>query len=124
MPASFTSPRFVGREGAFGRLAAALDRTAQGEATTLLVSGGAGYGVSRFLSEAELRLATLAEPFSFLRGRALPAGTDEPYAPVLRAIGSLLRDLGDEDLGAVLATGAPIPAVLALITGRDAAFTP
>jgi len=106
MPASFTSARFVGREGAFERLAAALDGTAHGGATTLLVSGGAGYGVSRFLSEAELRLATLTEPFAFLRGRALPAGTDEPYAPVLRAIGPLLRGLRDAELGAVLATGA------------------
>ncbi|HEV8488864.1 MAG TPA: AAA family ATPase [Candidatus Limnocylindrales bacterium] len=106
MPASFTSARFVGREGAFGRLAAALDAAARGRSTTLLVSGEAGYGASRFLSEAENRLATLPEPFAFLRGRALPAGTDEPYAPVLRAIGPLLRDLTDAELGAVLATGA------------------
>jgi DNA-binding CsgD family transcriptional regulator/tetratricopeptide (TPR) repeat protein len=106
MPASFTSARFVGREGPFGRLAAALDATAQGRATTLLVSGGAGYGSSRFLSEVGLRLATLSEPFAFLRGRALPAGTDEPYAPVLRAIGPLLRELSDVELGEVLATGA------------------
>ena len=106
MPASFTSTRFVGREGPFGRLAAALDATAHGRATSLLVSGGAGYGASRFLAEAELRLATLPEPFAFLRGRALPAGTDEPYAPVLRAIGPLLRDLGDAELGVVLATAA------------------
>jgi DNA-binding CsgD family transcriptional regulator/tetratricopeptide (TPR) repeat protein len=70
------------------------------------VTGGAGYGASRFLAEAELRLATMTEPFAFLRGRALPAGTDEPYAPVLRAIGPLLRELSDAELGAVLATGA------------------
>ncbi len=106
MPASFMSTRFVGREGAFGQLAAALDKAAHGRATTLLVAGGAGFGASRFLAEAELRLATLPEPFAFLRGRALPAGTDEPYAPVLRAIGPLLRKLDDADLGAVLATGA------------------
>ncbi|MDQ2966173.1 MAG: AAA family ATPase, partial [Chloroflexota bacterium] len=106
MPTSFTSARFVGREGPFGRLAAALDATARGHATTLLVSGGAGHGVSRFLSEVELRLRTLTEPFAFIRGRALPAGTDDPYAPVLRAIGPLLRELTDAELGAVLATGA------------------
>jgi DNA-binding CsgD family transcriptional regulator/tetratricopeptide (TPR) repeat protein len=106
MPASFTSGRFVGREGAFGRLAAALDAAARGRSTTLLVSAEAGYGSSRFLSEAESRLATLPEPFAFLRGRALPAGTDEPYAPVLRAIGPLLRDLTDAELGEVLTTGA------------------
>ncbi|HEY7591214.1 MAG TPA: AAA family ATPase [Candidatus Limnocylindrales bacterium] len=106
MPARFTSERFVGREGPFARLAAALEAAAEGRASTLLVSGGAGYGVSRFLAEAEHRLAGLATPFAFLRGRSLPAGNDEPYAPVIRAIGPLLRRLPDDRLGRVLATGA------------------
>jgi len=72
MPGRFTSARFVGREAAFGRLAAVLDGAAAGHATTLLVSGGGGVGVSRFLDEAEVRLAALPEPLLVLRGRARP----------------------------------------------------
>ncbi len=63
-------------------------------------------GVSRFLSEAASRLGTLSEPFGLLRGRALPAGADEPYAPVLRPLAALLDGLADDELRTVLGTGA------------------
>jgi predicted ATPase len=55
MPPRYTSERFVGRDDAFGRLAARLDDAAQGQASTVLVSGTAGVGVSRFLDEASAR---------------------------------------------------------------------
>jgi DNA-binding CsgD family transcriptional regulator/tetratricopeptide (TPR) repeat protein len=106
MPPRFTSSRFVGREAAFVRLAAILDAAAEGRSSTLLVAGSGGMGVSRFLSEAANRLGTLTEPFSLLRGRAQPAGADEPYAPVLRPLAALLDGLGDDELRAVLGTSA------------------
>ncbi len=106
MPARFTSARFVGREGAFARLAAALEVAAAGRARTILVSGTGGVGASRFLDEATIRLGTLPDPFLVLRGRARPSGTDRPYAPLIRALEPVLLELPDTQLTGVLATGA------------------
>ena len=102
MPGAFSSARFVGRESAFARLAPALEAATAATSTTVLVEGDAGVGVSRFVSEAANRVTSLTEPFIVLRGRALPAGTDEPYAPILRALRPLLAGLTDEDLVALL----------------------
>src|SRR4051794_16408415 len=106
MPPRFTSTRFVGREAAFVRLAATLDAAAEGRSSTLLIAGSGGMGVSRFLSEAANRLGTMTEPFSLLRGRAQPAGADEPYAPVGRPLAALLEGLSDDQLRTVLGTSA------------------
>src|SRR4051794_37923692 len=124
MPPRFTSARFVGREAAFARLAAVLDGAVDGRSTTLLIAGSGGMGVSRFLSEAGNRLTTLTEPFGLLRGRALPAGADEPYAPVLRPLAALLDALGDDELRTVLGTSAEdlvrlVPALAARPAVRD-----
>jgi DNA-binding CsgD family transcriptional regulator/tetratricopeptide (TPR) repeat protein len=102
MPAGFTSARFVGRESAFARLAPALEAATAGISTTVLVEGSGGVGVSRFISEAANRLTSLAEPFTILRGRSSPAGTDEPYAPVLQALRPILTSVPDADLVALL----------------------
>jgi DNA-binding CsgD family transcriptional regulator/tetratricopeptide (TPR) repeat protein len=106
MAPRFTSARFVGREPAFARLAAVLEAASNGEASTLFVTGSGGIGTSRFLSEAAARLDALTEPFDLLRGRALPAPADEPYAPILRPLTALLDGLPDEELRRVVANGA------------------
>jgi DNA-binding CsgD family transcriptional regulator/tetratricopeptide (TPR) repeat protein len=98
MTAGFTSARFVGRESAFTRLAPALEAATAGVSTTVLIDGTGGVGVSRFLTEATARLTALAEPFTVLRGRSVPAGTDEPYAPILQALRPTLAALSDDDL--------------------------
>ncbi|HET9346428.1 MAG TPA: LuxR C-terminal-related transcriptional regulator [Candidatus Limnocylindrales bacterium] len=105
MPAGFTSAKFVGRDSAFARFAPALEATAAGVPTTVLVEGTGGVGVSRFLTEATERLTALADPFAILRGRAVPAGDDEPYAPILRAIRATLLAAADEDLADLLGPG-------------------
>ena len=105
MAPRFTSATFVGREQAFGRLAVLLDAAAEGRASTLLVAASGGMGVSRVLSEVGRRISTLPEPFSVLRGRAVPA-PDAPYAPVLRAIGPLLSGLDEPELARVLGRSA------------------
>jgi DNA-binding CsgD family transcriptional regulator/tetratricopeptide (TPR) repeat protein len=105
MPAGFTSAKFVGRESAFVRIAPALEATAAGVPTTVLLEGTGGIGASRFLTEATSRLTALAEPFTVLRGRAVPAGTDEPYAPILRAIRPTLLAASDTDLVELLGPG-------------------
>jgi DNA-binding CsgD family transcriptional regulator/tetratricopeptide (TPR) repeat protein len=102
MPAGFTSARFVGRESAFARLAPALEAAMAGVSTTVLLEGSGGVGVSRFVTEATNRLTALAEPFIVLRGRSVPAGTDEPYAPVLQALRPVLAAMSDDDLVALL----------------------
>jgi DNA-binding CsgD family transcriptional regulator/tetratricopeptide (TPR) repeat protein len=105
MPAGFTSATFVGRESAFARIAPALEATAAGVPTTVLLEGTGGIGASRFLTEATSRLAALDEPFTVLRGRAVPAGTDEPYAPILRAIRPTLLAASDAELVELLGPG-------------------
>jgi DNA-binding CsgD family transcriptional regulator/tetratricopeptide (TPR) repeat protein len=105
MPAGFTSARFVGRESAFTRLAPALEAATAGVSTTVLIEGTGGVGVSRFLSEATTRLTALDEPFTVLRGRSVPAGTDEPYAPILQALRPTLAALSDDELVNLLGPG-------------------
>ena len=113
MPASHTSARFVGRDDAFARLAAGLDDAAHGRTRTLLIDGTAGVGVTRFLDEAIARLHVLAEPMTVLRATAWPARADEPYGPIVRALGPTLRALPAADLVGLL--GPAMPEVLRLL---------
>ncbi|HEX5451583.1 MAG TPA: AAA family ATPase, partial [Candidatus Limnocylindrales bacterium] len=87
MPVRYTSARFVGREAAFARLATSLDDAAHGRTRTLLLEGTAGIGVTRFLDEAIARIEALHDPMTVLRAAAWPARLDEPYGPIIRAIG-------------------------------------
>ena len=102
MPATYSSARFVGRDEVFARLAAGLDDAAHGRTRTLLLDGTAGVGVTRFLDEATARMRALGEPMTILRAAAWPASADEPYGPIVRAIGPTLRALPAEDLADLL----------------------
>ena len=93
MPPSYVSPRFVGREATFARLAACLDDAANGRTRTLLLDGTAGVGSTRFIDEAIARMGGLPEPLTVLRAAAWPPSADEPYGPIVRAIGPALREL-------------------------------
>ena len=101
----FASARFVGRESAFGRMATVLDATTEGRASTLLLAGTGGVGISRFLTEALSRLERLQDPVTVLRGRAYPA-PDDPYAPVLRALSPILEGIAEDDLATIVGTSA------------------
>ena len=105
MPAGFTSARFVGRESAFVRLAPVLQAATDGLSTTVLVDGPGGIGASRLLTEASGRLTGLREPFMVLRGRSQSAGTDRPYAPIIRALEPTLMALSDADLATLVGSG-------------------
>lgn len=102
MSATHTSARFVGRDGAFARLAAGLDAAVHGRTRTLLIDGTAGVGVTRFLDEAIARMDAISEPMTVLRAAAWPARSDEPYGPIVRALGPSLRALPAEDLAELL----------------------
>src|SRR3954452_24896616 len=106
MPPGYTSERFVGRDDAFGRLAARLDDAAHGQASTVLVSGTAGVGASRFLDEATARMRSLGEPMTILRAAARPDGADEPYGAITRAIGPVLEQLPPDVMAARLGSAA------------------
>ncbi len=106
MPATMISPRFVGRDPAFVRLAPALEATATGDATTVLVNGPGGVGVSRFVTELGRRASALDEPFKVVRGRAFRPGADDPYGAVIRALRPIFRDLDDDDLGTIVGSAA------------------
>lgn len=102
MAGRYTSARFVGREDAFARLAAVLQAATAGDAGTLLVDGTAGVGSSRFIDEAIQRVSGLHEPMMVIRGGAFGPGTDEPYAPLVRALRPVLTTLPDDELSTVL----------------------
>src|SRR5437899_12221541 len=102
MPVRYASARFVGREAAFARLATGLDDAAHGRTRTLLLEGTAGIGVTRFLDEAIARIEALHDPMTVLRAAAWPAHSDEPYGPIIRAIGPGLVALPDEALPELL----------------------
>ena len=72
----------------------------------MLIGGSAGVGVTRLLDEAIDRMATLTEPLTILRASAWPGG-EEPYGPLLRAIGPTLRGLPPKDLGDRLGPASP-----------------
>ncbi|HEY4190140.1 MAG TPA: LuxR C-terminal-related transcriptional regulator [Candidatus Limnocylindrales bacterium] len=98
MPVRYTSARFVGREAAFAQLATVLDDAAHGRTGTLLLEGTAGIGVTRFLDEAIGRIGALHDPMTVLRATAWPAHSDEPYGPIIRAVGPTLLALPDDSL--------------------------
>jgi DNA-binding CsgD family transcriptional regulator/tetratricopeptide (TPR) repeat protein len=106
MPAGFSSARFVGRESAFVRLAPVLQAATDGSSSTVLLDGPGGIGASRLLTEASGRLTGLSRPFTVLRGRSRPAGTDSPYAPIKRALAPTLMGLSEKDLAALVGSGA------------------
>ncbi len=102
MAPRYTSPRFVGREDAFAKLASVLQAASIGDADTLLIDGTAGVGATRFIDEAIRRVAGLQEPLMVLRGCAFGPGTDAPYGPLVRALGPALAALPADELVDVL----------------------
>jgi len=79
----------------------------------MILGGTAGVGVTRFLDEGTARVAELTAPWTILRGGAWPCAADDPYGPVVRAIGPALRALPDDELVAVL--GRAVPDVVRLL---------
>lgn len=98
MPATMNKARFVGRDAAFVRLAPALEAASDGVATTVLLEGLGGVGVSRFVAELGRRVASLDDSFAVVRGRAYRPGFDEPYGAIIRALRPLFEGVDDAEL--------------------------
>lgn len=77
----------VGRRQELSALSAALDRAAAGRPSGVLLSGDAGVGKSRLVTEASERAATAG--FTVLVGRCLDAAESLPYLPFTEVVSSL-----------------------------------
>ncbi|GEL16313.1 helix-turn-helix transcriptional regulator [Pseudonocardia asaccharolytica] len=81
----------VGRRSEVRVLSAALDRAAAGSACAVLLSGEAGVGKTRLITEAAERAG--AAGFVVLTGRCLDTGESAlPYLPFTEALGRLAAD--------------------------------
>jgi DNA-binding CsgD family transcriptional regulator/tetratricopeptide (TPR) repeat protein len=96
------SDRFVGRERPLERIALGLQGVADGRPNALILSGTAGLGLTRLLTETERRIGALADPFVAVRGVAMPATSGVPYAPVSAALEQLLTHVSDELLASLV----------------------
>jgi DNA-binding CsgD family transcriptional regulator/tetratricopeptide (TPR) repeat protein len=105
MPGRVVSRRYIGREPELARVVDAVSAAAAGTATTVIVAGSAGMGVSRFLDEALERIGTRAQPPLVLRGQA-HGPIDPPWAAVLDALGPLLAARPVAETDALLARDA------------------
>ncbi len=101
MPGRVVSRRFIGREPELARVAEAVAAGAAGAATTVVVAGSAGMGVTRFLDEALGRAAALPDAPLILRGRA-HGPVDAPWAAVLEALGPVLVGRPPDELANLL----------------------
>ena len=106
MPATMDSARFVGRDAAFVRLALALEAASGGEATTVLLDGPGGVGVSRLVAELSRRVSSLDESFIVVRGRSFRPASDEPYGAIIRALRPVFQSVDDAELARVVGPAA------------------
>jgi predicted ATPase len=103
-----SSPVFVGRAEQLEALHAALAAARGGEAATVLVSGEAGIGKTRLLTEFAAR--TSAGGTRVLIGNCIELGEGElPHAPLAAILRQLERELEPDAVEAVL---GPARAVL------------
>ncbi len=89
MSARVESPRYIGRAPEFALLEAAVAGAANGSAATVLVTGAAGIGTTRFLDEAMTRIGSRPSSPVILRARA-HGPVEPPWASVLAALDPLL----------------------------------
>src|SRR3984885_6457541 len=86
--------RMIGRDGELGRLLSLLDDAEAGRSVVALVSGDAGVGKTRLISEVT-RLAA-GRGFTVLSGQCAELGDSVPYLPLADALRSAV---GDESTG-------------------------
>ncbi|HKE99172.1 MAG TPA: AAA family ATPase [Actinomycetes bacterium] len=106
MTARVSSTRFIAREAELARLVAALSAAAAGSPATMVVSGEAGVGKTRLLSEFAAH-ATGAGA-RVLVGACMPlSGGGLPYGPIVEAFRPLVRDLEPAQLHDLLGPSWP-----------------
>jgi DNA-binding CsgD family transcriptional regulator/tetratricopeptide (TPR) repeat protein len=121
MSGRVVSRRFIGRERELASIGAALATAAAGTATTVIVTGSAGMGVTRTLDEALARASAGDVPPLVLRGRSR-GPVDPPWAAVLEALEPALAPRPPDELRHLLGRDAgpvlrQIPQMAALAAG-------
>ena len=86
---------FVGRERELARLAASLQRAAEGRHGRVVLTGPAGIGITRLIDELTERLRGLPEVV-VARGAALESCSGEAYQALGAALASALATLDDD----------------------------
>jgi DNA-binding CsgD family transcriptional regulator/tetratricopeptide (TPR) repeat protein len=89
-------PVLVGRDDEFRVLLDGLDRAADGDGGTFVVTGEAGVGKSRLVREVAQVAAARGLPV--LTGRAVAGGAAVPFRPLAEAVMGWLRRSGGRDL--------------------------
>jgi len=87
--------RMVGRDGELGRLLTLLDDAEAGRSVVALVSGDAGVGKTRLISEVT-RLAA-GRGFTVLSGQCAELGDSVPYLPLADALRGAAQSTGVRD---------------------------
>ncbi|MEX1170434.1 MAG: AAA family ATPase [Chloroflexota bacterium] len=99
-----SSPVFIGRSEALGRLSAALEGARGGQSVKLLVSGEAGVGKTRLVTE--FTGAARASGALILSGGCIDLGErGVPYAPIVEALRTWARDTPDDLVASVIGEG-------------------
>ena len=96
-----SAPTIIGRDRELDIVAGRLGAALEGSPTHLLVSGEAGIGKTRLVTETT-RLATERGMRVLLGACANLGDGGVPYGPIVEAIRGLSRDLAPEDLAAVV----------------------
>ncbi len=99
-----SSPAFIGRSEQLVALGAALDRTDNGEAGAVFVGGESGVGKTRLVVEFE-QLVRSREARVLAGGCVEMGGSELPYAPLLGALRTLVRETEPQLLGKLVGAG-------------------
>jgi DNA-binding CsgD family transcriptional regulator/tetratricopeptide (TPR) repeat protein len=95
MAGPVSSPKFIGREQELVALESLLTRAEASEGSVALLSGESGVGKSRLVAELSVRARSRA--MTVLVGECLELAEGElPYAPLIGALRSLLRERSTE----------------------------
>ena len=89
-------PILIGRTAELSALRLLVDQTRDGKGQTVLVSGEAGIGKSRLVTEA--RTYAAAQGFLLLQGQCFPTDRSCPYAPLLDLVRSHLATSSREEV--------------------------
>ncbi len=123
---SIVCPVFIGRQSHLDALVQCIEQTHSGHGQTILVSGEAGIGKSRLITEAirntrASHSQTTSPTTLILEGRCFEPDRSLPYAPFLDVVRSFLTSYSQQDLAALLGSAA---AELARLLPEFTAFVP
>jgi len=103
-------PHLVGRASQLATLQLLVEQAKRGEGHLVLISGEAGIGKSRLVTE--LKTSTTSQGFLLLQGNCFPTDVTYPYAPLLDLLRSLFAshpEASGQPQGSSPHTAPPLP---------------